>query len=72
MFIWEELLCLVNPYPAKLIYLNFQRLEVAPCYRDPQPQVVESYSYLINLGPNIWKYWCINSNFIPNNSELVR
>ena len=25
----------VNPYPAKLIYLNFQPLKVVSCYRDP-------------------------------------
>ena len=34
-----------NPYPAKLIHLNFQPLEVVSRYRDPQPQVVENYSY---------------------------
>ena len=33
----------VNLYPVKLIYLNFQPLEVVPRYRDPQPQVVEIY-----------------------------
>ena len=26
-----------KPYPAKLIYLNFQPLEVVSCYRNPQP-----------------------------------
>ena len=25
-------------------------------YRDPQPQVVDNYSYLFNLRPNIYKY----------------
>ena len=30
----------VNPYPAKLIYLKFQLLEVVSRYRDPQPQVI--------------------------------
>ena len=34
------------PYPAKLGNLNFQPLEVVSRYRDPQPQVVENYSYL--------------------------
>ena len=48
--------CHVNPCPAKLIYLDFQPLEVVSCYRDPQPQVVENYSYLFNLRPNIYKY----------------
>ena len=36
---------ILNPYPAELIYLNFQSLEVVSRYRDPQPQVVENYSY---------------------------
>ena len=60
-----------NPYPAKLIYLNFQQLEVVSRYRDPQPQVVENDSYLFNLRPNIYKYWCLNSQFIPKNSDLI-
>ena len=30
---------------TKLIYLNFQPLEVVSRYRDSQPQVVENYSY---------------------------
>ena len=34
----------INPYPAKIIYLNFQPLEVVSRYRNPQPQVVENYS----------------------------
>ena len=46
----------VDPYPAKLIYLNFQPLEVVSRYRDPQPQVAENYRYLFNLTPNIRKY----------------
>ena len=33
----------VNPDPAERIYLNFQPLEVADRYRDPQHQVVENY-----------------------------
>ena len=43
-----------NPAPA-LIYLNFQPLEVVSRYRDPQPQVVDNYSYLFNLILNIYK-----------------
>ena len=46
---------LYNHYPAKLIYLNFRPLEVVSRYRDPQPQVVENYSYFFNLRPNIYK-----------------
>ena len=40
---------LFNSHPAELIYLNFQPLEVVSRYHDPQPQVVENYSYLFNL-----------------------
>ena len=61
----------VNPYPAKYIYLNFQPLEVVSRYRDPQPQVIENYSYLFNFRPNIYKSWHLNSHFIPNNSDLI-
>ena len=45
----------LNPYPANLIYFNFQPLEVVSRYRDPQPQVVENYSHLFKLRPNIYK-----------------
>ena len=46
---------LTNPYPAKLIYLNFQPLEVVSCYRDQQLQVAENYLYLFNSSKNICK-----------------
>ena len=39
----------VNPYPAKVIYYNFQLHEVVPCYRDLQPQVVERDQTFVNL-----------------------
>ena len=45
----------INPYPAEIIYLNFQPLEVVSRYRDPQPQVVENYSYMFNLRASIYK-----------------
>ena len=45
-----------NPYPARIIYLIFQPLEVVSRCRDPQPQVVENYSYLFYLRPNIYKF----------------
>ena len=54
-----------------LIYLNFQPLEVASRYRDPKPQVVEKYSYLFSLRPNMCKYRCLNNHFITNNSGLI-
>ena len=45
----------INPYPAKLIYVNFHPLEVVSRYRDPQLQVNENYSYLFNLSTNVCK-----------------
>ena len=39
-----------NLYLAKLMYLNFQPLEVVSRHRDPQHQLVENYSYLFNLS----------------------
>ena len=42
----------LNPYPAKLIYLNFLPLEGMSRSRDPQLQVSENYSYLFNLSTN--------------------
>ena len=59
------------PYPAKLIYLNFQPLEVVSRYRDTQPQVVENYSYLFNLRPNICNSYCLNPHFVPDNSDVI-
>ena len=43
---------LINPFPAKLSYLNFHPLEVVSRYHDPQLQVVEN---VFNLTPNIFK-----------------
>ena len=40
-----------NSLPAKLSHLNFHPLEVVSRYRDPQLQVGENYSYLIDLRP---------------------
>ena len=48
VFVWK-LTAHLDPYPAKLIYLNFQPLEVVSRYRDPQLQVAENYSYLFNF-----------------------
>ena len=35
-----RVITMITPYPAKLIYLNFQPLEVVSRYCDPQPEVV--------------------------------
>ena len=45
----------INPYPAKLIYVNSHPLEVVSRYRDSQLQVGANYSYLFNLRTNICK-----------------
>ena len=59
----------VNPYSAEVIYLNFQAIEVVSRCRDPQPQVLENYSYVFILRPNIYKFCCLNRHFIPNNHD---
>ena len=46
---------IINPCPAKLIYLNFHPLEVVSRYRDPQLQVAENCSYFFYLSINICK-----------------
>ena len=46
----------INPYPAKLIYLNFHPLEVVGRGSETQLQVGENYAYLFNLRSNICKY----------------
>ena len=50
--------------------LNFHPPKVVSRYRDPQLQVAENYSYLINLGPDICKFRCLNARFAPNESNL--
>ena len=42
-----------HPYPAKVIYLNFNSLEVVSRYRDTQLQVAENSSSLFNFSTNI-------------------
>ena len=53
------------------INLNSHPLEVVSRYRDTQLQVGENYSYLFNLRPNICESRCLNTHFIPNNSDLI-
>ena len=60
---------MLNPFPAKLIYLNFHPLEVVSRYCDPQPEVAENYS--CNLNTNICKSSCLDTHFIHNSSDLV-
>ena len=60
-----------SAWPAKVIYLNFHPLEFVSHYHDPQLQVSENYSYLFNLSTGICKSWCLDTPFIPNNSDLA-
>ena len=46
----------IKPYHAKFIYLNCHPLEVVSRYRDPQLQVDENDSYLLNLKILMFKY----------------
>ena len=62
---------MVNSGLKGLIYFNFQPLEVVSRYRDPQLQVVENCSYLFNLRPKIYKSSRLNSDFTPNNNDLI-
>ena len=45
----------LKPLPAMLFNLYFHRLEVVSRYRDPQLQVGEHNSYLLNLIPIQWQ-----------------
>ena len=56
MWVWFSL---SNPFPAKLIYLNFHPLEVVSRYRDPQLQVAENY---YDLHSKNWKLYFAMEN----------
>ena len=62
---------MVNPCTAKFNILNFQLLKVVSRYRDPQPEVVENFSYLFYLWPRIGKYLSLNTQLLPDTSDLV-
>ena len=49
-YVGEGHVLVVNPIAAKLFNLNFHPLEVVSRWRDPQLQVSENYSDLINWG----------------------
>ena len=61
----------LTPFFAKVIYLNFQPFEVVDRGSETQPQVVENYSCLFNLGWNIYKSCCLNTNFLPDINDLI-
>ena len=47
----------VEMVALRIVFLNFQPLEVVSRYRDTQLQVVENYLYLFDLRQNIYKSW---------------
>ena len=47
------------------------KLTLTPLNLNPQLQSGENYSYLFNLKPNICKIWCLNSDFIVNDIDLI-
>ena len=53
----------VDPYPAKLIYLNFHPVEAVSRQRGRQLQVGEKYVHLFNWKSNIYKYLLIITSF---------
>ena len=59
-----ERLVFVKPFPAKLIYIHFQSLEVVSRYRDPQLQVTENDSYLFDFRSSICKSWCLDTHLV--------
>ena len=40
-------------------------------YRDPQVLMGEKHAYLLNLIPKIALSLCLNTHFIPNNSDVI-
>ena len=62
---------LQNTKIAMLFNFNSHPLEAVSRYRDPQLQVGENYLHLSNWGTNIWKWWCSNTYFIPNDSDSM-
>ena len=53
-------------------YLPFNLLEVVSRCRDPQSQVVENYSYLFNLRPNITNIDVYTVISFPIDSQLIK
>ena len=53
----------LNPYPAKLIYLNVQTLEVVFRCSDLQVRVGENCSYLVNVRPTICIFCMFKHSF---------
>ena len=58
----------LSTFLAKLSYLKLHSLEVGSRYRDQNFKWVE-ITHIWDL--NIWKYWCLKTHFVPNNSALI-
>ena len=53
-------------------YLHFHSLKFVTRYRDQQLQVSENNSYICAIcDQQLCKYWCLNTNFITNHSNLT-
>ena len=39
---------------------------------EPQLQVSENYSHLLDLRPHVLKSWCLNTHFISTNSDFAK
>ena len=57
--------------PARVSNLNFHPLEVVSRYPDPQSLIGKRHAYLLNLIPKIALSSCLNTHFIPNNSDVI-
>ena len=71
--LWRSVMSIIclTPYLLRYLYkLNFHPRETVSRYREPQLQVGENYPYVFNLGPNIGRFCCLNTHFIPNNCDL--
>ena len=55
---------------AKLSNIKVNPLETLSRYRDPQLQVGENDSYLYNLIPNIYRFWCLNTHNVIYNKRF--
>ena len=82
--LWEKSIIDILFYKSALIKLSengvfslgakFNKTNLhppVPCNRDPQLQVVEDYSYLFSLKPNICKSWYLSLHLILNSSDLI-
>ena len=58
-------------FPTNVSYFIFNHLRLCLATVTRNLTLSGHYSHLINLKPNISKTWCLNTHFIPNNSDLI-